>query len=191
MSNSREQSIQQAMTVFWQKGYVGAGMRDIQTALDKRPGSIYAAFGNKEGLYLAALEVYTQGIADRLIACSHAAEPLDALKEFLGTPLLQNDEDTYMRQCLIVKTQADWLELPEGIQNSLRKALGNVRDGLIAVIEAAKAKQALAESLPTEQAATWLQGQFIALRTMATTVDDASSLSWMLDKMFSDLKKQW
>ncbi|MDC8830550.1 TetR/AcrR family transcriptional regulator [Alteromonas gilva] len=190
MSYSRQESVERAMTVFWQKGYVGTGMRDIQAALDKRPGSIYATFGNKEGLYLAALTAYTQSIVDTLQACSQADNPLRALKTFMRSPLLKSEAETYMRQCLIVKTQADWLELPAGIQTSLRDALNSLRSGFEAVVLAAQQRGELSAEMTPEQAALWLQGQFIALRTLATATDDASTLAWILDKVFNDLQRQ-
>ena len=37
----------------------------------------------------------------------------------------------------------------------------------------------------------WLQGQFIAMRTLATSVDSPASLSWMVDKIVSDLSGEW
>ncbi|MDC9612019.1 TetR/AcrR family transcriptional regulator, partial [Pseudoalteromonas sp. GABNS16H] len=38
------------MNLFWERGYAGASMKQIEQALDMRPGSIYATFGSKDGL---------------------------------------------------------------------------------------------------------------------------------------------
>ncbi|NVK56469.1 MAG: TetR/AcrR family transcriptional regulator [Alteromonadaceae bacterium] len=189
MNYSRQESVEKAMTVFWQKGYAGTGMRDIQTALDKRPGSIYAAFGNKEGLYLAALEAYTEDLAATLKECTLADSPLHALKSFLHSTLGQTDALTYKRQCFIFKAQADWLALPAGIQSALRQSLQQLRGRFEDIVKAAQQHGELAEDIVPEQAALWLQGQFIAIRTLSTAIENESALEWMLDKVFNDLGK--
>ncbi|WP_393086826.1 TetR/AcrR family transcriptional regulator [Streptomyces sp. LN704] len=52
-----------AMEAFRRTGYEGTSMRDLAEATGLGSGSIYAAFGSKEGLYLAALDLYRQSYA--------------------------------------------------------------------------------------------------------------------------------
>ncbi len=54
----REQVIQDAARLFWQQGFSGASIQMVVKATGLKPGSLYLAFGSKEGLYLAALEHY-------------------------------------------------------------------------------------------------------------------------------------
>ncbi|SNT55375.1 TetR/AcrR family transcriptional regulator, transcriptional repressor for nem operon [Asanoa hainanensis] len=54
-------AVDAAMGVFRAKGYEGASMRDLAEATNLGSGSLYAAFGSKEGLYLAALDRYRHG----------------------------------------------------------------------------------------------------------------------------------
>ncbi|MCT7654735.1 TetR/AcrR family transcriptional regulator [Oceanimonas sp. NS1] len=52
-------------------------MRTIQAAIDMRPGSIYASFGSKEGLFQEALTHYARSSRSRLAACvERASSPL-------------------------------------------------------------------------------------------------------------------
>ncbi|MBR9910936.1 MAG: TetR/AcrR family transcriptional regulator [Gammaproteobacteria bacterium] len=55
----REQVIRDATQLFWQQGFSGASMQQVVKATGLKPGSLYLAFGSKEGLYQAALESYT------------------------------------------------------------------------------------------------------------------------------------
>jgi len=48
------------MTVFWRKGYEGASLADLTDVMGINPPSLYAAFGNKEGLFRAVLERYDE-----------------------------------------------------------------------------------------------------------------------------------
>ncbi|MDZ5446403.1 helix-turn-helix domain-containing protein [Micromonospora sp. 4G57] len=71
-------AVDAAMEVFRRKGYEGASMRDLAEATGLGSGSLYAAFGSKDGLYLAALDRYRQRyaapLADMLRAGSDARE---------------------------------------------------------------------------------------------------------------------
>ncbi len=47
-----------ALQVFWSKGYEGASLSDLTDAMGVTRPSLYAAFGNKEALFLKALDLY-------------------------------------------------------------------------------------------------------------------------------------
>ena len=53
-----DQALDRALDVFWRKGYEGATLCDLTAAMGINPPSLYAAFGDKEKLYLEALGRY-------------------------------------------------------------------------------------------------------------------------------------
>ncbi|RVT48671.1 TetR/AcrR family transcriptional regulator [Rheinheimera sediminis] len=53
-----EKALQKALEVFWRKGYEGASLPDLCEAMGINKPSLYAAFGNKEQLFLKAIELY-------------------------------------------------------------------------------------------------------------------------------------
>lgn len=53
-----DQALDRALQVFWRQGYEGASVADLTQAMGISPPSLYAAFGNKEGLFRKALERY-------------------------------------------------------------------------------------------------------------------------------------
>lgn len=53
-----EKALDSAMQVFWRKGYEGASMVDLTSAMGINSPSLYAAYGSKEGLFRAVLERY-------------------------------------------------------------------------------------------------------------------------------------
>jgi AcrR family transcriptional regulator len=55
-----EKVLEEAMEVFWRRGYEGATVAELTSAMGINPPSLYAAFGSKEGLLKAALDRYTQ-----------------------------------------------------------------------------------------------------------------------------------
>ena len=58
-----EEALERAMRVFWEKGYEGASLDDLTGAMGITKNSLYRAFGNKEELFLKALDRYDQGPA--------------------------------------------------------------------------------------------------------------------------------
>src|SRR5437870_1670234 len=57
-SFDRAAALAAAMEVFWQKGFDATSIQDLTQAMDINPPSLYAAFGDKESLYLEAVEFY-------------------------------------------------------------------------------------------------------------------------------------
>lgn len=55
-----ETALDRAMEVFWRHGYEGATIAQLTEAMGINPPSLYACFGNKEGLLKAALDRYTK-----------------------------------------------------------------------------------------------------------------------------------
>ena len=61
-----DQALDRALDVFWRKGYEGATLCDLTAAMGINPPSLYAAFGNKEGLFRKALDRYWRNCRHRL-----------------------------------------------------------------------------------------------------------------------------
>jgi AcrR family transcriptional regulator len=56
-----DEALDQALRVFWRKGYEGASLPELTKAMQINRPSLYAAFGSKEGLFCRALDRYTEG----------------------------------------------------------------------------------------------------------------------------------
>ena len=59
-SFDRDKALERAMHLFWRQGYEATSVSDLTRAMGINPPSLYAAFGDKEHLYLEALERYQQ-----------------------------------------------------------------------------------------------------------------------------------
>lgn len=53
-----------AMRVFWRDGYEGASLKSLTDAMGINKPSLYAAFGDKKGLFLRVLDRYERVAAD-------------------------------------------------------------------------------------------------------------------------------
>jgi AcrR family transcriptional regulator len=56
-----DKAIEQALQIFWLKGYESTSLTDLTTAMGINRPSLYAAFGNKEDLFRQVLDYYQNG----------------------------------------------------------------------------------------------------------------------------------
>ena len=57
-SFDREAALEKAMLVFWDRGFEATGVDDLAGTMGISTSSLYATFGGKEDLFLAALDYY-------------------------------------------------------------------------------------------------------------------------------------
>jgi AcrR family transcriptional regulator len=56
-----DERLDRAMEVFWRQGYEGTALSDLTAAMGINRPSLYAAYGNKESLFIKALDRYEKG----------------------------------------------------------------------------------------------------------------------------------
>lgn len=103
-----DEALDAAREVFWQKGFQGTSLDDITTATGLAKPSLYAAFGDKEALFLKVLDRYHAHIvanADRVINDGPSAR--EAIHRWLTgfVPFCSGVRGS--RGCLSVNTSAD------------------------------------------------------------------------------------
>ncbi len=98
----RNDLIERARDVFWQQGWAGTSLKDLERILDLRPGSFYAAFGSKEALYELALDTYAQEGHERMEALAKEVGALEALKA--NPKLIITNKQNAAKACMLAKT---------------------------------------------------------------------------------------
>jgi AcrR family transcriptional regulator len=77
-------ALEKAMRLFWRKGYEGTSVADLTKTLGISRPSLYAAFGDKQSLFRAALDRYEAG-------------PAGYVAEALGKPTAREVADQLLR----------------------------------------------------------------------------------------------
>lgn len=62
---NREAALDKALELFWQHGYEATSLSDLVEATGAKAPTLYAEFTNKEGLFRAAVDRYTEKFADQ------------------------------------------------------------------------------------------------------------------------------
>ncbi|WP_303290021.1 TetR/AcrR family transcriptional regulator [Marinobacter sp. SS5-14b] len=169
-SYDRETALARAVGLFWHKGYHGSSMKQIELALDMRPGSIYATFGSKDGLYSEALARYAhQGGEDLAQHMAGYNSVLDGLQAYL-LKLARNCSDPSCvpaRACLIVKTLLEASSTNTKLYGQAKAVLEAIEDGFTELLETARKQGELIPETDCRRLARLIQGQIMGLRSMA------------------------
>jgi TetR/AcrR family transcriptional regulator, transcriptional repressor for nem operon len=99
-----DQVIHDAMLAFWRHGYDGAGAEVLATATGIGVSSLYNAFGSKHGIFLAALGLYNQLLADRLVPLTRGVEGVRDIEKFLRQLRLSKTATSAIPGCLMANT---------------------------------------------------------------------------------------
>lgn len=101
----KEQALDAALAVFWRDGYQAASLAELTQAMGISKPSMYAAFGNKEQLFLAALQQYRERELRRH-AEALAAEPdlKRAVRAFLRSVAVMLTAPELPGGCMVVNS---------------------------------------------------------------------------------------
>lgn len=81
-----DEVLDRAIGVFWEKGYDAASVDDLTKAMGINRFSMYNEFGDKHGLFVAAMRKYHDEWRETSLAAMHAsAGGLDAIAAMLNT----------------------------------------------------------------------------------------------------------
>src|SRR6478609_6768993 len=83
-SFDREAALERAMLLFWEHGYEATSLSQLTSAMGITPPSLYAAFGDKQALFLEAVDRYiARGGTDTGSLMGDAKTAREAVARFL------------------------------------------------------------------------------------------------------------
>jgi len=186
--HDRQRSLGRAVDIFWAQGFHATSLKDLERALDMRPGSIYAAFGSKEGLFNEALDRYAeQGLRALEGQLAAYVSPLEGLAAYVRSLGGLHDQAIPSRACLLVKSL---LEL-----GAREPAARDRADALLAgmekrFIEGFRDAQTAGELLPGSdptQLGRRLQAEVMGLRAYAQRSVTSAAIRELADDMAASI----
>jgi AcrR family transcriptional regulator len=124
-----DNALDRALLVFWRNGYEGASIADLTEAMGINPPSLYAAFGNKEGLFRRAVDRYVERHAGFWDVASAKPTARAMIEHILHASADFVTDEANPRGCLFVRGPMACSEAADKIRDELvaRRATGETR----------------------------------------------------------------
>lgn len=171
-----ETALDQAMEVFWRHGYEGATIAQLTEAMGINPPSLYACFGNKEGLLKAALDRYTKlrGVWMNEVVAAPTARDV-AERMLMGIADRQTDPAN-PPGCLLVQGGIACGSGSENVPFELAARRAENEDQLRERFVRAKAEGDLKESADPAALARYVSAVSVGMGVMASSGSDREAL---------------
>ena len=159
------------MVLFWEHGYRATTVNELQAALGIGRASLYAAFGDKEGLFLRALGRYGELYTVPSTAALDADGPaLDAVREFFRRLVLRYTDPDTPRGCLVTTTVMECTGHGDAVERALTGSIAAGEARLHRTLLRARAQGELPDSADPRALARFLiaAGQSMALMARVT-----------------------
>jgi len=173
----RSAVIAQATAVFWDRGYGKTSVGDLVDATGLQPGSLYAAFGNKKGLFLEVLDQYNRSFITRVRQLR--AEEGASIGKINGLLRQMVDEAAAGhadRGCLNVNALLEMSRHDAEIANRLHGYNAELRKAVAWIVKDAQAEGDVPADRNANELATFVINNIWGMRVMCKSRPDRGSL---------------
>ncbi len=127
----KKQVLDNALELFWSRGYAAASLKQLEDVTDMHPGSLYYHFQSKECLYVAVLKHYIQcHLQPRIDRNLYKGPPGSGLRRFLTSGYRHPSELQFKSCCFLACTCTELHLLPQDASDLVQKGLNNIVKGL-------------------------------------------------------------
>ena len=170
-------TLERAMQTFWAKGYEATSLDDLCAATGLGRSSLYAAFGDKQGLYLSALERYETAAIGRITASlSSSKSPLDGIVAFINRIIDDIVAGPGRRGCFIGNCAAELARQDRMVASHVRHSMDRVQSTFrMAIVQARDAGQ-LPTNADVDALAAFLMSGIQGLRLVGKANPDCAVL---------------
>lgn len=169
-----------ALSVFWQKGYEGASLEDLTKATGLARPSLYAAFGNKEGLFRKALDLYDTKYLRFMTQALDEATSIEVVKHLLRGSLELHTLDAAHPGCLGLNGALACSENSEAIRQELVRRRAGTQLGLRRRLERAKKEGDLPSSVNPATLASYVMAVSQGMAVQAKAGASKSALEGLM-----------
>lgn len=192
MARTREfcpsEALDKAMRVFWAKGYFGTSIEDLVSATGVSRYGLYAEFGDKNGLFLAALAHYEANVVrpmrDIIEQPGASLAAVRALFALLAGFLRQPGGKL---GCLVFNSVNEMGLHDEATASKIMEVRQHLAQGILHMLTNAASKGELPAGFDVRREADFLFGILHALPVMARTGAESSAIENVISVALSTL----
>jgi TetR/AcrR family transcriptional repressor of nem operon len=170
-------ALRSAMRVFWKKGYEASSLADILTATNLSKSSLYAAFGGKRELFLAAFEAYRK---DRMQyvhqMLNNGQLARQSIETFFRHGIAHSQEETHAYGCMTANEAVELAPHDSDIQRLVAEDFQALEDVFIQAIDRGHADGSITSRKEPRTLARFLVVSLQGLQVMARAKSDLARL---------------
>ena len=122
-----DEALDRAAELFWANGFEGTSIQALEGRMGIRRGSLYHAFGDKQRLFLAALDRYDQVVLRRLAdELAQGASGLAAIRQFFQARVDAARGTAHPPGCLITNSAVERAPTDPETHRKVRACLAEI-----------------------------------------------------------------
>ena len=174
------------MLVFWEKGYDGTSIQDLEHAMGLNRTSIYNAFGNKRAIFDRVMSCYKESVMSALFAkLDDAPNIKEGIRRMLNSALdIHFDEDN-PGGCLVVLSLLESGQHDEQARASMQQAIQDLKSALQARLGKAKKSGELSVGLDVGSTATTIATTMTGMMVMGKANFSKAALKKTVNQVVS------
>ncbi len=184
-----DQALDSAMNLFWSKGYEATSISDLVQVTGVHRGSLYATFGDKHALFLAAVKHYLSSVVARQISLLRGPRRgVDAIRAFFDDIINISISDKRACGCLVTNSAAELAAHDKAVAEVLRESLGRLEDSFVESLLEARESGAISGDHDPLVQARFLTSSLHGLRVSAKLHPDRDYLNDVVDSIMASLR---
>jgi len=161
------QALIAAMLVFWEKGYEGTSIQNLEDAMGLKRTSIYNAFGNKRALFERVIACYKESVMAALFDEMDSAPDIrEGVRRLLNGALKIHFDAGNPGGCLVVLSVLESGQHNAQSQASLQQTIHELKQALQSRLTRARKAGELAAGLDTAATATTIATTMTGMMVM-------------------------
>lgn len=178
------------MRQFWQHGYRGTSLEDLEACTGLKRGSIYAAFGDKKGFFLEVIRFYREEVVLRRRAIVDAAPNARVgIERFFKEILKPTSAPDLFWGCLNTNTVTELSGDDPDIQALVSKGISAWEDYWVGVVHRGQRDGSLPKTLRPKAVAKSLvvatQGANVVIKGLGKAAFPREAIQTILDGILS------
>lgn len=180
------QALVSAMLVFWDKGYEGTSINDLEQAMGLNRTSIYNAFGNKSAIFERVMSCYKESVMSELFARLDSAPDIrEGVRRMLNAALDIHFDDDNPGGCLVVLSVMEGGQHDAQSQASMQQTIHELKTALQTRLGKAKKSGELSKHLDAGATATTIATTMTGMMVMGKANFTRASLKKTVNQVVS------
>lgn len=177
-----DQVLDTAMRAFWARGYEATSMQDLVNCTGINRGSLYATYGDKRALFLAALNRYIGWMRDELLADIAARHgPREAIRQSFLVFAAGQRGHVGQRGCFVTNTALEVAPHDKEIAKVVARVQRKIEAHFAELIGKGKALGEIPPHVDPAASAQGLLASFIGLAVLARSRPNKTLLLSVVD----------